>query len=54
MIELGVIDSFTVTQQALVNGVNLGCLLISCEVAIIRDLDYQGTLINIFNRNSLI
>lgn len=40
MIQLGIVDSYTVTQQALVNGINLGCLLLSCEIAIVKNIEY--------------
>lgn len=43
MIDLGVVDSFKVIKQALEDGVSLGSMLLTTEVAIIQDYNYNPT-----------
>jgi chaperonin GroEL (HSP60 family) len=35
MVKDGIIDSFTVVKNSLINGVEVGCLLLTCKTAII-------------------
>ena len=35
MVDMGVIDSYNVVKQSLINGINLGSMLLSCELALV-------------------
>ena len=45
MISSGVIDSFTVVKSVVDDGVSLGSMLVSIDVAIAQDLNYRRIII---------